>query len=250
MEKETFEILYNTEEKYWWFAGQRYLINKFLNKYYDSRKDLMLLDVGCGVGSTLNMLNNFGRAYGIDISSKAITFCKKRGLNALKKSNVMDIKFKGNSFDVVTSLGVFYHKQVRDDTKALREIYRILKPGGRLFFTDSAMMCLYSKHDMYFHSARRYSKQELLFKFKKAGFIVEKLSYFNTLFFPIIYLSRKWNTCIRSQPKSDVRRNMHPILNSILKTIYLIELYCIQYIQYPLGVNIFAVVKKPRTIYR
>jgi SAM-dependent methyltransferase len=137
------------------------------------------------------MLKKYGKAYGIDISDDAIRYCKIRGIKNVKKSNVMNIKFKNDMFDVVTSLGVFYHRNVRDDVRGMKEVHRVLKPGGRLIFFDCAMMCLFGKHDMAFDGARRYSKKELESKLKKAGFKLEEMSYINTLLFPAVFIKRK-----------------------------------------------------------
>ena len=244
MDKKIYETLYKTEENYWWFVGQRFFLDMYLTKYYNHKKNLKLLDVGCGTGLNLGMLDDFGTAYGIDISDDALAFCKARGAKNIKKSNVMNIKFKGNMFDVVTSMGVFYHKNVVDDVKAMKEIYRILKPGGRLFFFDCAMMSLYGKHDIAFHGMRRYSKNELKSKLEKSGFVVEKISYINTLFFPLIYIRRKLSNLANSKPKSDVQEKFNPIVNFILKMIYKTEITGLKYVNYPFGVNIFAVARK------
>ena len=219
MDKKIYNILYKTEEKYWWFAGQRLLLRQFLERYYDSRKGLKLLDIGCGTGLNLGVLAKFGKAYGMDISNDAIGFCRKRGMKNIKKSDVMHIKFDDNSFDVATSLGVFYHKDVKDDAKAMKEIYRILKPGGRFFIFDCAMMILYGNHDIAFQGIRRYSKNELKEKLEKAGFNVEKISYINAIFFPAVLLSRKIGNLFNSKPKSEIQPNFNSLLNILNHTL-------------------------------
>ena len=205
---------------------------------------MKLLEVGCGTGINLQVLEKFGTVYGVDISDDAINFCKIRGIKNIKKSNVMNIKFTDNMFDVVTSLGVFYHKNVSDDVRGMKEIYRVLKPKGRFFIFDCAMMCLYGKHDIAFHGIRRYSKKELESKLKQAGFTVEKISYVNTLLFPAVYLNRKLGKLSKSKPKSEVQESISPIVNLILKILYKTELRGIRYFNYPFGVNIFAVSRK------
>jgi ubiquinone/menaquinone biosynthesis C-methylase UbiE len=243
MQRHIFETLYRTEATYWWFVGQRFLIYHFLKKYYGSRSVLKLLDVGCGTGITLKLLKRFGDVVGIDIADDAVDFCKKRGFR-IKKSDVMDLKLKSSEFDVVTSLGVFYHKGVTDDVQGFKEIYRVLKPGGRLFFFDCANKSLFGKHDIAFDGVRRYSRRELLGKLKKTGFAVEKISYVNALLFPLVYLSRKLGKLSSAPPKSEVRESINPIINSILKFVYKLELRGVSYFDYPFGVNIFAVGRK------
>jgi len=247
MDDREFEILWRTEKKYWWFVGQRYILMKyFLNKYYGSRltTTIKFLDIGCGAGINLSLLTRYGDAKGLDISDKAISFCKKRGLKTIK-SDVTDMKnIDDESFDGVTALGVFYHKAITDDVKGFKEINRILKSGGRFFIFDCAMKSLYGKHDLAFHGTRRYSKKELKEKLEKAGFIVERISYCNTFLFPFAYIYRKLGKLSSSPPKSEVQEDINPTINKILKKMYLSELKLLQYFDYPFGINIFAVAKK------
>lgn len=243
MEKQLYETLYKVEENYWWFVGQRTLVNRFLTKYYGSKNNLKILDAGCGTGINLKMFAKFGDVCGIDISDEALNFCALRG-GKVKKSNIMAIKFKDKAFDIVAALGIFYHNGVTDEIKGMKEIYRVLKPGGRLIFVDSAMKCLYGKHDIAFHGVRRYSKRDLKSKLEKAGFNVEKISYFNMILFPVIYIYRKLNNIINSKPKSEVSDINH-FLNSLLINICRIENIGLKYLNYPFGVNIFAIARKP-----
>lgn len=242
METHEYEKLFELEDKYWWFVGQRFLVQSILNKCYPEKK-LSLLDVGCGTGKTLSLLQKYGIAQGIDIASQAIEFCKKRGF-AITKSDVMDIQFSDNTFDVVTALGVFYHKAVTDDVRGFQEISRILKPNGRFIIFDCAMKFLYGKHDVAFHGARRYSKKELKEKLERAGFTVEKISYVNTLLFPAVYLKRKIDALTNAPVKSDLETQINPMINKLLTNFYCAELSLLKYVNYPFGVNIIAVGKK------
>jgi ubiquinone/menaquinone biosynthesis C-methylase UbiE len=235
--------MYNLEKDYWWFVGKRFLVKKILKKYCHKRKDLILLDVGCGTGINMKVMGKFGKVFGVDISKDAIFFCKKRGLKNIYKSGIEKLKFKNNSFDVVTSLDVLYHKGVKDDIRAMKELHRVLKPGGCFVMTDAAMKCLESKHDIVHHVARRYSKRGLMKKLIKAGFIIEKVSYFNTFLFPFVYLKRKLDNLLNSKMKSDVQE-INPLLDSFLKIIYKSELRLLDYVNYPFGVSILAVCKK------
>src|SRR3989344_556468 len=242
METHEYEKLFELEEKYWWFVGQRFLVQSILNKYYPE-KNIALLDVGCGTGKTLELLKTYGTAQGIDIAQQSIDFCKKLGFD-IKKSDVMDIQYDNNSFDVVTALGIFYHKAVTDDVRGFKEIHRILKNGGRFIIFDCAMKCLFGKHDIAFHGARRYSKAELKQKLQSAGFVVEKISYVNTLLFPVVYVKRKLDMLTNAPVKSDLETSINPVINNFLTKIYLSEIKLLKHVNYPFGVNIVAVGRK------
>jgi ubiquinone/menaquinone biosynthesis C-methylase UbiE len=103
---------------------------------YESFNGMKVLDIGCGNGYVLNHYSMNGAITtgidltwtGIQLSRKRFEMDKKNGcfLNA----NGEDLPFKNNSFDCVCSMGVLHHTP--EIERALDEIYRVLKPGGRL----------------------------------------------------------------------------------------------------------------------
>lgn len=88
-----------------------------------------LLDVGCALGDCLMVARDLGweDCQGLELSEYASSFAKKRGLN-VSRGTLFSKKFPKNYFDVVTMFDVIEH--VDDPIKQLKEIYRILKPGG------------------------------------------------------------------------------------------------------------------------
>jgi len=95
-----------------------------------------VLDVGSGNGYVLSKYASEGaQVFGVDITQTGIDLCKKRfqymGLNGdFQVADAQDLPFDDNEFDCVCSMGVLHH--VPDTNKAIAEIYRVLKPGGRL----------------------------------------------------------------------------------------------------------------------
>jgi SAM-dependent methyltransferase len=248
MDRTEYENLYNNEDSYWWFIGNRAMLRSFFLKHYASdvnvgkKHTVRILDVGSGTGRNLQLLKEFGDAEGCDVSNEAIDFCRRRGL-VIKKSDVLKLDYDSETFDVVTTMGVLYHKAVVDDVLAMRQIYRVLKPGGRFFMMDSAMMSLFGKHDIAFQGVRRYSCHELQAKLESAGFIVERIYYVNTLLFPVVWLSRKLGQLSKKKPVSEVEK-IYPFANYMLLKLYLFELKWLRRLRIPFGVNIVAVGRK------
>lgn len=95
-----------------------------------------VLDVGCGYGDFLRVLQNGGvRVYGVDVSSHAIKRIKSKVNGKFYILNIANKKlpFKDNYYDGVAILDVLEH--IKSSELILREALRVLKPGGLIFVT-------------------------------------------------------------------------------------------------------------------
>lgn len=94
-------------------------------------KDTFLLDVGCGHSNLLSDIYlKTPNTYGIDPDMSAIN--RNNEIKHIKKSYVEKMPFKDNFFDVVVCAWVLEH--LKDPKKAFKEIFRVLKPGGKVIF--------------------------------------------------------------------------------------------------------------------
>jgi ubiquinone/menaquinone biosynthesis C-methylase UbiE len=106
-----------------------------LHEYADF-KSKRVLDVGSGNGYVLSRYAQQGaRVDGVDITPKAIELCQQRFAHAGLAGNFQvaraeELPFDDAAFDCVCSMGVLHH--VTDTERAVAEIHRVLKPGGRL----------------------------------------------------------------------------------------------------------------------
>jgi ubiquinone/menaquinone biosynthesis C-methylase UbiE len=101
--------------------------------------------LGCGTGNLLLHYALLGKAkeyYGIDISPGMIDICRKnaQALNKeifVKVADAEDLPFEDGSFDAVVGHAILHH--IPDVDRALREVYRIMKPGGFCIFSEPTM---------------------------------------------------------------------------------------------------------------
>ncbi|MCR4396675.1 MAG: methyltransferase domain-containing protein [Candidatus Saccharicenans sp.] len=112
-----------------------------LLRWLDPKPGEKILDVGCGDGFYTEKIARKGaEATGIDIRKKALVRARKRCSSQKLRFMEMDaeeLDFPENYFDKVISFCVIEHLQ--DDEKTLRQIARLLKPGGRLFLSADSL---------------------------------------------------------------------------------------------------------------
>src|SRR5207244_9935462 len=94
------------------------------------------------------------------------------------------------SFDLVFSFDVLQQLPEKLNEPALREMHRVLKPGGVLFIRVAAFEWMRSSHDEDMNSFHRFSRAELVDKLVRCGFKVEWQSYANNLLLQVTELRR------------------------------------------------------------
>lgn len=244
MDLHTYEILYQTEATHWWLAARRNIVLDSIRQAYPGRHDLHILDAGCGTGLMLHELRPLGTAEGVDISDEALQFCRKRGLENVRNADLLDLPFPAEQFDVVTALDVLEH--LDDDTGALREFRRVLKPGGRAFIFAPAHRWLWSLQDEVSHHKRRYVARTLRDAVTKAGLDVERQTYVSTFLLPVIYIGRQWLKVRRRFREFDTENDLHPKWsNGILRGIFQLEIPILRRTDMPFGASLLCVARKP-----
>jgi SAM-dependent methyltransferase len=166
--------------------------------------------------------------------------------SALARASIERLPFADATFDASTSFEVVYHLGVASDTSALKEIRRVLKPGGLFLLRVPAHDWLRGEHDRLVHTRHRYGRQEIARKLVQSGFAVQQLSWANTVLFPPAVAKRllersNGHDSVGSEP--DLWQPPGPI-NAILENAVALEALAIpRRVPLPFGLSLLAVAR-------
>jgi ubiquinone/menaquinone biosynthesis C-methylase UbiE len=218
-----------------------------IKRYCPNSRDLTVLDVGCGTGHLLHLISReapFRKKIGCDVSETAIEI----GSSLFKDisfvlADIYKLPFK--DIDVVLCSEVIEH--VRDDSRALKEIYRILSSGGLLFLTVPFDKNNWTFHDEFFKHYRRYDKDATAKLLENIGF---KIKHVSTFGFPFIrFFVRVMNIpmrmgLIRAKGGKNKPRRLFSLLTKPLLLLSLLDYFIWRYVKLNKGHNILFICEK------
>lgn len=177
----------------WWYRGLHTLLLTTLERCAPA-PFARLLDAGCGTGGFLRRAESAWPSLaleGIDRSPLAVELARTRVARAaIAEGDVHALPYDDGTFDAIVLADVLYHREV-DPPRALGECRRCLRPGGVVVVNAPAYEWLRGAHDVPTHSARRYTRRELVAATERAGLATVKATYWNTLLFPLMLIRRK-----------------------------------------------------------
>jgi SAM-dependent methyltransferase len=245
--------LYALEESLWWFTGMREVTRAVLDPFCPPGRRRDVLDAGCGTGGMLSWLGRYaggGRVAGIDFSAEALDFCRGRGLRDVAQASVTALPFDAGTFDLVTSFDVLVQLPGEgSDETAMRETFRVLRPGGVAFARAAAYEWMRSGHDEALDTRRRYTLPQLAGRLERAGFRVRRATYANGLLLPAAVLRRLVLKRLGLADRgSDVRPPGSERLNRALASALKAEASFLRRpgARLPAGLSVVCVAERPR----
>ncbi len=216
MEADEYERIATAEDEHWWYRYHRALVDDLLSPTID--EPATILDVGCGPGGGTAALATFGDVVGLDPSPDAISSLRRRHRSIrVTRGRAEQLPFTDATFDVVTCVDVLY--TVGPHLRAVREMARVLAPGGRLVVIEPAFALLRRAHDTQVHGRRRFRRRELASLLDGAGLEVDRCTYACSFLVPpaaALALRERVSPTAAAQPRSDVdRRGLDPVLSPL-----------------------------------
>jgi SAM-dependent methyltransferase len=238
-----YETLFRSEDTHWWFRALRRVLGWHLERHLPGWREAALLDAGCGTGANLAHLPGSGLRVGIDRAPEALALARRRGLSVLVRGDVSSLPFADGCFDAAISISVIYHQWVADPAAALRELRRVLRPGGLVLVDVPAFASLWSEHDEAVMTARRFTEPALRRLLADAGFEVLRATYWATLLFPAVWAARRFGL-VAGGRDLDAAQRPGAVRETVLDALMRAESFLWRRLPLPFGVSLHCVARR------
>lgn len=239
------ELTGRAEATHFWFRGFRQFYAPVIHALAANRRDLRLIDCGCGTGYNLSLLRPYGLTFAFDLTGEGVARARASG-RPVVQADMEHIPFASGSFDLATSFDVL--QSVPDDRKALREIARVLKPGGYAVLNVTALELLRGDHSEVWVELRRYTPQSAARLVEDAGLQVERISFLFASLVPLMLVVRMGQKMLRlvRRPEIDSELLVPPApINGALSWLLRREAALARRVPMPFGSSLMMVAKKP-----
>lgn len=164
---------------YWWYRVRAELLERAVGSYAAGAD--LVLDVGSADAPSAGWLASAGRVISVDVDHRGL---RPGGVCGSAEA----LPFADATFDAVAAFDVIEH--CRDEQQALREVGRVLRPGGVLMMSVPAYQWAWTDHDVHNQHHRRYTRPRAVGALESAGFEVLRASYMFTGTFPFFAADR------------------------------------------------------------
>ncbi len=235
MRPEAYRIERQVTAEHWWFHGRRVILERLLDGL-GLPPGARILDAGCGTGANTPVLSRYGAVIGVDLAPAALAGERD---HAPIRARFHHLPFSDRAFDLVAALDVLEH--LDDDVAAAAELRRVLAPAGRAVIFVPALSLLWGLQDEISEHRRRYTARTLRRTLERAGFHLERLSYFNTALFPAVLAGRlAMRTGLWRPDVTSENELTSPTINRVLGRLFAAEAPIVSRLDLPVGVSLLA----------
>jgi SAM-dependent methyltransferase len=163
------------------------------------------------------------------------------------RATVTALPFADRSADVTTSFDVLYCLPGEAEHQAVREMWRVLKPGGLALVNVAALDVLRGSHSVLTHEQRRYTRGSLRALLSSAGFHIDTLTFANMSTFPVAAAVRgleRLTGRAGAASDADLRVPVAPV-NGFFNAALAVEGVWLRIGSLPIGSSLMALARKP-----
>jgi SAM-dependent methyltransferase len=247
MERSEYDKLDRVEDQMWWFAAShRNLLMLFPHQVSLEDRSRPILDAGCGTGGFLARLATRypdRPLLGLDADQQACRRAAAKSARPVCAGSVNALPFPDGFFSAIFSADVLCHRNV-DEQGALRQFRRCLAESGWLILNLPAYRWMLSGHDAAVHNTRRYTAARLARLLKATGFRLIYSTYWNSLLFPFMVISRKLFSPEGTRVASGVTLHSLPV-DTIGRAATALETFLLRAgLRFPFGGSVLAIAAK------
>jgi SAM-dependent methyltransferase len=188
MEPSEYTLMDAAEDRMWWYRALHARLCDALTGITGR-----ILDAGCGTGGFLAVLRTRRPEllrFGVEWDQTAATRARTKSGASVARGNTNALPFADGTFDAAVSADVLCHAAVNPEA-TLAELWRVLRPGGRLIVNMPAYQWLLSAHDRRVHNIRRLTAPATAAMLRRGGFCLAQARYWNGLLLPLMIAQRK-----------------------------------------------------------
>ena len=231
-------------DAHFWYHGFRRFITPALADTAKGRTDLRIIDCGCGVGQNMRLLEPHGAVVGIELDPLAAVAGREFG-RPIARADITRMPFPDNVFDMAVSFDVL--QVVEQDVAAVREMARIVRPGGCVLLTVAAFDMLAGDHAEVWNECRRYTPGTARALAESAGLRVERVSFMFAALFPLMFAARTAQRVLRRFRERPTHSDMEvpwAPLNTALMRLLDGEAALSRHVPMPIGTSLIVVARK------
>jgi SAM-dependent methyltransferase len=239
------ELTSRAEATHFWFRGFRQFLAPVIQDLSHGRRDLRIIDCGCGTGHNIHFLQPYGSVVGFDLHEGGVAMSHASGA-VVVRGDIARAPFASGMFDIATSFDVM--QCIEPDAAAVREMARLVRPGGAVVVTMAALELLRGDHSVSWQEVRRYTPAMARALFIQAGLRVERVSFLFGSLFPLMLTVRLGQRLLRPfrsyRPDTDIAVPSAPV-NGLLTAVVTAEARLARHVSLPVGSSLLVVGKKP-----
>jgi SAM-dependent methyltransferase len=242
-----FANIASSEKNFWWYRGMRSILFRMTDPYLKSRKVARALEAGCGTGYFARLMQMERRLplVALDLGWEGLRHARIMGVENPVQGDMTNLPFGDAVFDLLISLDAMVHLPRGEEPRAVRELARVLKPGGLMVIRAAAFDWLRSRHSEFVFERQRYTRRQLTGLMTGAGVQTLRCTYANSLLLPVAAAKfRLWEPLTRARHASGVEQ-VPPWLDRLLYTPLAVEAACIGAgLNFPLGQSLIYIGEK------
>ena len=176
------------EKDFWWYRGMERILFGMLDRFAPRRAHAV--EAGCGTGHTaLRLEKEYGwRMFPTDLERQALAFAANRGCTRLTQADIARLPFGDRQFQAAVSLDVMVYVPRGEEAGVIRELARVVAPGGLLVVRMAALEMLRSHHAEFTGELQRFTRGQIMKIASESGIRILRCTYANSILFPIALL--------------------------------------------------------------